>query len=81
MSSPGSPLIDMARKIGDAYNRWNSPPTRDDPAYHAEMLRQANRSFQQRQDADRAAAAASPDASPAKRVPKRTPARPTAKRK
>lgn len=84
-------VMNIARKPYDAVQRGlsyipdNLPGMRRvDTSGHDEMVRQAQRTFQQRADADRAAAAAqaaAPAVATAKRTPKRTPARPVAKRR
>jgi hypothetical protein len=79
-------LLAIPRMLGRIGNRYDPPaPARVDPSWHNDMVQQANRSFQARQDAERAAAAAAAAAPAAarsaKRVPKRTPARPVAKRR
>jgi hypothetical protein len=84
-SGPASTLLTIPRILGRLGNRFDPPaPARIDPSWHNDMVQQANRSFQARQDAERAAAAAAataPAPNTVKRVPKRTPARPAAKRR
>jgi hypothetical protein len=83
-SGPASNLLTIPRILGRLANRYDPPaPGRADPSWHSDMVQQANRSFQARQDAERAAAAAATAPAPntVKRTPKRTPARPVAKRR
>ena len=83
-SGPASTLLTIPRFLGRLGNRFDPPtPARVDPSWHSDMVRQANRSFQARQEAERAAAAtaSAPAPNTAKRVLKRTPARPAAKRR
>ena len=70
------------RAVTGAVNRLPDPPRGAvDTSGHDEMVRQAMRSFQARQDAERAAAAAATAApaaapvTPARRIVKRTPTR------
>jgi hypothetical protein len=83
-SGPANTLLTIPRFLGRMANRFD-PPTaaRVDPSWHADKVQEANRSFQQRADAERAAAAAASAPAPntVKRVAKRTPARPAAKRR
>lgn len=66
-------LIDLARRIE---SRDGPVGQRPDTSWHDEMVRQANRGFQQRAAAAQAAVPAAK--TPQKRVPKRTPMRPAA---
>jgi len=86
-NGPADTLLTIPRMLARLANRYD-PPTaaRPDTSWHDDMVRQATRSFQARQDAERAAAAAAsapavPASSTVKRTPKRTPARPAAKRR
>ena len=82
-NGPADTLLTIPRILGRLANRYD-PPTaaRPDTSWHDDMVRQATRSFQARQDAERAAAAATaPAPNTVKRTPKRTPARPAAKRR
>lgn len=83
-SGPANILTTIPRFLGRMANRYDPPtPARVDPSWHDDMVRDAMRTFQQRADAERAAAAAAtaPAPSTTKRTPKRTPARPAAKRR
>ena len=82
-SGPANTLLTIPRFLSRMANRFD-PPTaaRPDTSWHDDMVRQATRSVQARQDAERAAAAAAATAAPAapapntvKRTPKRTPTR------
>lgn len=81
-SGPANTLTTIPRILGRLANRFDPPAAgRADPSWHSDMVQQANRSFQARQEAERAAAASAPAPNTVKRVPKRTPARPAAKRR
>lgn len=72
-----SGIDNFKRGARNLYNRLNQPGmgSRDDPSWHDDQVRAANRSFQQKAEADRAAAAAAAAAvakTPVKRTPKRT---------
>ena len=73
------------RAVTGAVNKLPDPPRGNvDPSWHNEMVRQAMRSAQARQDADRASAAAATAApaaaaTPARRIVKRTPVRTSAR--
>lgn len=66
-----SGIDNFKRGARNLYNRLNQPGmgSRDDPSWHDDQVRAANRSFQQKAEADRAAAVAK---TPVKRTPKRT---------
>lgn len=77
-SGPANTLLTIPRFLSRMANRFD-PPTaaRPDTSWHDDMVRQATRSVQARQDAERAAAAAAAAPAPntVKRTPKRTPTR------
>lgn len=76
----GGPVRAVLRTVGMLPDPPRSVMGRGpvDPSWHAEMVRQANRSMQQRADQDRAAAAAQPVKRAPRRVNPRTPPRPSA---